>query len=143
MTRALGIDYGRKRLGLALSDEDGILASPLPTLRRGHLEDDVQALAGLAARSGANRIVVGLPQNMDGSLGGMAREVLAFVGALRRASGLEVTTFDERLTSTEAERVLGEAGLGPRRKKILQDGLAAVLILQGDLDRHRSPPPSR
>jgi putative Holliday junction resolvase len=132
--RVLGIDYGHKRLGLALSDEGETLASPLPVYRRRDTTEDHAFLAQLVEEREVSQIVVGLPRNMDGSLGEMAKQVLAFVETLRKKTHLPVGTFDERLTSAEAERVLIQADLSRKRRKTLKDSLAAVLILQGSLD---------
>lgn len=137
--RVLGIDYGRRRIGLALSDEAGVLASPLPTYVRGQSEArDIAALASLIDKHGVTAIVVGLPLNMDGSHGEMAREAEAFADRIRQETALPVGLFDERLTTTEAERVLLEADLPRRRRRELRDSLSAVLILQGHLDRQDS-----
>ena len=136
--RTLGIDYGRKRLGLALSDEDGILASPLSVYQRRDIDRDLAFLADLVVEKGVRRIILGLPRNMDGSLGEMAQEVLAFVAVLKEKTDLPVDTFDERLTSAEAERVLIQADLSRRRRKNLRDSLAAVLILQGYLESRKT-----
>ncbi len=135
--RILGIDYGRRRLGLAISDEGGILASPLPVYARRGEKEDLTFLSNLASERKAERIVLGLPLNMDGSSGEMADEVVAFAAALREESGLLVGTFDERLTSVEAERVLVQANLSRKRRKGLRDSLSAVLILQGYLESQR------
>ena len=135
--RALGIDYGRRRLGLAISDEGGILASPLPVYERRGEKEDLTFLSNLISERKAGRIVLGLPLNMDGSSGEMADEVIAFAAALREESGLPVLTFDERLTSIEAERVLVQANLSRKRRKGLRDSLSAVLILQGYLESQR------
>ncbi|GAF91875.1 unnamed protein product, partial [marine sediment metagenome] len=135
----LGIDYGRRRIGLALSDEAGILASPLPTYVRERSEArDITALTSLIDKHGVTAIVVGLPLNMDGSCGEMAREAEEFADRIRQETTLPVEMFDERLTSSEAERVLLEADLPRRRRKELRDSLSAVLILQGHLDRPNS-----
>ena len=137
--RILGIDYGRRRIGLALSDEDGILASPLSAYVRGHSEDrDVASLARVIRRHGASAVVVGQPLNLDGSRGEMAEEAEAFADRIRIATGLPVALFDERLTSQEADRAMLEANLSRRRRKALRDSLSAVLILQGHLDRRNS-----
>jgi putative Holliday junction resolvase len=134
--RVLGIDYGRKRLGLALSDEGGVLASPLATWNRARaLETDLSNITRLAGDRRVGRIVVGLPLNMDGTEGEMAREVHAFVRALAKEARCPVDTFDERLTSSETQRAMIEAGLSRRRRKEERDVLAAVLILQGYLTR--------
>ena len=132
--RILGIDYGHKRIGLALSDEGETLASPLPVYQRRDTKEDHAFLAQLVEERETSRIVVGLPRNMDGSLGEMAKEVLAFVEILKKKTGLAVDTFDERLSSAEAERVLIQADLSRKRRKTLRDSLAAVLILQGYLE---------
>jgi len=139
--RVLGIDYGRRRLGLALSDEDGVLASPLPALHRdrsGSLDRDIARLKRLIEEHNAAESVVGHPLNMDGSRGEMAREAEAFAEALRSATNRSVHLFDERLTSAEAERAMLEGNLSRRRRKELRDSLAATLILQGYLDRSRT-----
>ena len=133
--RVLGIDYGRKRVGLAVSDEAAFLARPLdPYLRTRSLDRDLQQVAQLAKGFQAETNVVGLPLNMDATKGEMAHEVEAFVEQLRATSGIQVVLSDERLTSAEAERVLIEGNVKRKDRKQLRDGLAAVLILQGYLD---------
>jgi putative Holliday junction resolvase len=133
--RVLGIDYGRARLGLALSDEDGILASPLPTLLRSRRErEDVRRIGKLVQEKGVTSLVVGLPLLMHGARGTMAEEAEAFALSLAERTGLPVRLFDERLTSSEAERAMLEGDLSRRRRRRLRDGLAAVLILQAYLD---------
>jgi len=135
--RILGIDYGHKRLGLALSDEGETLASPLPVYQRRDTTKDHAFLAQLVEEKEVSQIVVGLPRNMDGSLGEMAKQVLAFVETLKEKNDLPIDTFDERLSSIEAERVLIQADLSRKRRKTLKDSLAAVLILQGYLESKR------
>jgi putative Holliday junction resolvase len=135
--RILGIDYGRVRLGLALSDPDGVLASPLPTLSRSRrTRGDFHHIARLAREHGVARIVVGLPLLMDGTNGTMANEATAFADQVADHTRLPVDLFDERLTSSEAERAMLEGNLSRERRKRLRDGLAAVLILQAYLDAH-------
>jgi len=138
--RILGVDYGRRRIGLAVSDEEAFLASPLETLQRSRsLDRDLDSIADQARDLGAAEIVVGLPLNMDGSKGEMALETEAFARRLQQASGLDVSMWDERLTSSEAERVLLEGDVKRADRKRLRDKLAATLILQGFLDsRSRS-----
>ena len=136
--RILGIDYGHKRLGLALSDEEKILASPLPPYQRRDLNQDLAFLAALVHEKNVGQIVVGLPRNMEGSLGEMAKQVLAFVETLKKKTHLPIDTFDERLSSIEAERVLIQADLSRKRRKTLRDSLAAVLILQGYLESRKT-----
>jgi len=134
--RFLGIDYGRRRIGLALSDEEGVLASPLPPHVRTRSEADVlNDLASLMKRHGVGTVIVGWPLNMDGSRGKMAREAEAFAHRLQKRTSTPAELFDERLTTREAERALLEADLSRRKRKLLRDSLSAVLILQGYLDR--------
>lgn len=133
--RILGIDYGRRRIGLAVSDEAGFLARPLdPFLRTYSFRKDLEALARIAREFEVGTIVVGLPLNMDGSKGEMATEVEEFVTQLKAVSKIGIVVSDERLTSSEAERVLLEANVKRKDRKRLRDGLAATLILQGYLD---------
>ena len=126
--RILGIDYGRVRLGLALSDEEGILASPLPPLARSH--GDAECVAEIVQGRNVGRIVVGLPLRMDGLAGTMAEEAQAFAHEIQKHTGLPVDLVDERWTSSEAERAMLEGDLSRERRRQLRDGLAAVLILQ-------------
>lgn len=133
--RVLGIDYGRRRIGVAISDEARFLARPLdPFLRTHSLKKDLEFLAHLARELEAGSVVVGLPLNMDGSKGEMALEVEEFVVQLKAVSKIDIIVSDERLTSVEAERVLLEGDVKRKDRKRLRDGLAATLILQGYLD---------
>jgi len=134
--RTLGIDYGRQRFGLSISDASGILATPLSPYRRSHsLARDLTHLANLIFERHVTTIVVGLPLHMNGSHGEMASEAETFARALRGKTGLPTELYDERLTSSEAERVLLEADVSRTKRKALRDSLAATLILQGYLDR--------
>jgi putative holliday junction resolvase len=134
MARILGIDYGRRRIGLAISDETEMLATPLLTVEVNGLKEAVARVAEHARARGAVRIVVGLPLNMDGTAGPMAEEVREYCRRLGEATGLPVEFWDERLSSGQAERVLLEADLSRARRKQVRDKLAAQLILQGFLD---------
>jgi putative Holliday junction resolvase len=135
MSRVLGIDFGEKRLGLALSDESRTLASPLAVYERKDLQSDLRFLRDLILRYQITEIVLGLPLNMDGSLGLKAQQVLEFKRALEESLKLPVHTFDERFTTAEAERALLEANMSRRQRKAKRDALAAVLILQGYLQQ--------
>jgi putative Holliday junction resolvase len=135
MSRVLGIDFGEKRLGLALSDESRTLASPLAVYERKDLQSDLRFLRDLILRYQITEIVLGLPLNMDGSLGPKAQQVLEFKRALEESLKLTVHTFDERFTTAEAERALLEANMSRRQRKAKRDALAAVLILQGYLQQ--------
>lgn len=134
VSRILGLDYGERRIGVAISDPLGITAQGLETLVRESREKDFRALERIVESRQVVRIVVGMPKRMDGTLGRQAQRVERFVQELRDRLRVPVETWDERLTSVEAERVLRE-GTRPRaRKKGLVDRLAAVFILQGYLD---------
>jgi putative holliday junction resolvase len=135
MSRVLGIDFGEKRLGLALSDESRTLASPLAVYERKDLQSDLRFLRDLILRYQITEIVLGLPLNMDGSLGPKAQQVLEFKRALEESLKLPVHTFDERFTTAEAERALLEANMSRRQRKAKRDALAAALILQGYLQQ--------
>jgi len=135
MSRVLGIDFGTKRLGLAISDARRTLASPLTVYHRKDLQSDLQFLSDLISQYQISEIVLGLPINMDGSLGEKAHQVLEFKRILEEHVKIPVLTFDERLTTAEAERVLLQADLSRRKRKAKRDGLAAVLILQGYLQK--------
>jgi putative Holliday junction resolvase len=135
VARVLGIDFGEKRLGLALSDESRTLASPLAVYERKDLQSDLRFLRDLILRYQITEIVLGLPLNMDGSLGPKAQQVLEFKRALEESLKLPVHTFDERFTTAEAERALLEANMSRRKRKTKRDALAAVLILQGYLQQ--------
>jgi putative Holliday junction resolvase len=137
--RVLGLDVGDRRIGVALSDETRTLASGLPTLERVGPRKDLQAVAALARRHGAGEIVVGLPRNMNGSIGPQAEKVQAFGEALKPVARVPVRYWDERLTTVEAEQILIERDVSRQRRKGLVDQVAAVLILQGYLDAQPRP----
>jgi len=132
--RILALDLGEKRIGLAVSDPERVLASGRGVYQRRNLDDDLEYLKRLIAEEGIGELVLGLPQNMDGSLGPQAERALEFQRSLEERLNLPVQLFDERLTTAEAERVLLEADLSRRRRRLVRDELAAVLILQGYLD---------
>ncbi len=135
MPRALGIDHGDKRIGLALSDAGGILATPYDVvLGEAALWPVIEELI---AEEGVEHIVVGLPLDMDGTEGPRARHVREFCARVAERTALPVDTWDERLTSVAAEDLLTAAGLHGHRRKARVDKVAAQLILQGWLDRPR------
>lgn len=129
------MDYGRRRLGLAVSDVLGMASHPLPALARQGPERDLAALRQLVASREVRRLVVGLPLNMDGSEGPMAAEARAFGQWLAQATGLPLLFEDERLSTDAAEEFLRGAGLRPSDRKRLRDSVAAALILQAVLER--------
>jgi putative Holliday junction resolvase len=138
MVKILAVDWGRARLGLAVSDDLGVTAQGLTSLPRVSETKDVEALAAYVRDLGIGAIVVGLPKNMDGSLGPSAEAAQAFARALRERLGIPVHLWDERLTTRAAERTLIGAGMRRRARRGVVDQMAATMILQGFLDRQRA-----
>ena len=136
--RYLGLDVGDVRIGVALSDETGTLASGLPTLEAAGPRRDAQAVAALVREHGVREVVVGVPLRLDGSPGSQARKVIGFVERLRRVLRVPVVTRDERLTSVAARERLAEAGGRRRVGKDRLDRAAATLILQEYLDERKA-----
>jgi putative Holliday junction resolvase len=135
--RYLGLDVGDRRIGVALSDETGTLATGLPTLRRVGPRKDVRAVAELIRRHEAGEVVVGLPRRLDGGLGPQAQKVLAFMEDLRPSAKVPLVPWDERFTSAMAEQALMEGDVSRRDRKDLVDKVAAILILQNYLDSRK------
>jgi putative holliday junction resolvase len=137
VARILAVDYGEKRIGLAVSDELGITASPLMTLARRSDDETVWQIAQLVSKLRVTQIVVGLPRRTDAQEGEMERKVKAFAEKLRQAVSVPVVLFDERFTTRIAEQVLLEADLSRRKRKQVRDRLAAVILLQSFLEAQR------
>lgn len=135
----LGLDLGARRIGLAISDERGVLAFPVGFLERAGLAQDLVALRALIAERGATRIVVGLPLQLDGREGPGARAAREFARALGEATSLPIELIDERLTTVEAEHALREASPKTRRaRKQVIDAMAATLMLRSWLEASAS-----
>ncbi len=137
MMRIMGLDMGTHTIGIAISDELGLTAQGLKTLKRKSKEDDLREIAAVIGQFHISKIVVGLPKNMNGTLGEQAANVLGWVDVLKDQTRLPVETWDERLSTVGANKVLLEADLSRRKRKKVIDKLAAVLILQGYLDGNR------
>lgn len=135
--RVLGIDYGERRIGVAVSDPLGLTAQGLPTLRVRNLPDAIERVLKLASEYDVAEIVVGLPLHLDGSESEQAKKARRFAERLKRASQRSVTLWDERLTTVQAERSLREMGRSPSRNRDQVNRLAAALLLQNYLDRKR------
>lgn len=137
--RALGLDLGDRRIGVAVSDADGLVATPIEVVERTRdTAGDHRRLLALAAEWEAEIIVIGLPLSLSGDEGPAARKVLAEVEALGALTALPVATYDERLTTVTADRILQEQGLrAPERRKVV-DQVAAAVMLQAWLDAHRT-----
>jgi putative Holliday junction resolvase len=132
--KVLGLDIGEKRIGIAVSDELGYTAQGLRVLNRNSLEADLKVLQEIINETEATEVVVGLPKNMDGSLGESAQKVLSFANKMEEAIAVPVILWDERWTTAEATRLLVEADLSRTKRRKVVDKVAAVLILQGYLD---------
>ena len=130
--RILGVDFGRVRIGIAISDELGMLAHPLKTVSSS--KEAMEEIAAVVREKDVERVVVGLPRHMDGRMGESAEEALAFAGKLRELLPCEVVTWDERLTTVAANRALRESGQRTRESRKIVDQVAAQMILQGYLD---------
>jgi len=135
--RIMGLDIGTRTIGIAISDALRITAQGVKTLRRKSMEEDFKEIAALIRQFEIEKIVVGLPQNMDGTLGRQAEKVLKWMEDLKDRIQIPVATWDERLSTVEASKVLLEADLSRKKRKEVIDKLAAVLILQGYLDQGR------
>ncbi|MDQ3470529.1 MAG: Holliday junction resolvase RuvX [Actinomycetota bacterium] len=137
--RALGLDLGSKRIGVAVSDRSGTIASALTVLQRGRSRhDDHRRIADLVTAEEAECVVVGLPRSMSGGLGPAARAALSEVVVLATVVGVPVETHDERLTTVTAQRVLAEQGRRGRAGRQVVDKVAAAVILQAWLDARRA-----
>jgi putative holliday junction resolvase len=139
MVRALGLDIGKRRIGVAVSDPLGLLARPVETVHSKSLNVDVARIVELARELEAEVIVVGDPLHMSGEAGTMSTRAHRFGDALAEASGLPVEYCDERLTSVEAERVLRDQGVSPRKARDQIDAMAAAIILQSYLNARKPP----
>lgn len=139
--RILALDVGTKRIGLAVSDPLGFTAQGLGVLERKGWDRDLATLVEMARPYRVQEIVVGLPRHMDGRLGEQAEEILALARALGEALGVQVATWDERLTTVAAERLLIEADLSRRKRRRVVDQVAASLILQAYLDGRKKGEP--
>jgi putative Holliday junction resolvase len=138
-SRLLGLDFGARRIGIAVSDELGLTAQPVLTLVRRNLRQDLKSLGRLLRKFNCSAIVLGNPLYLSGDLSPQAAKTQSFAGILRQAFPLPVHLWDERLTSAEAHRHLDAAGCARSTHRDVVDQVAAVLILQSFLDARRSP----
>lgn len=133
--RVMGLDVGTKTIGVALSDPLGWTAQGLEVIRRRGLDRDLQRLGEIMEEYQVERVVMGLPRNMNGTLGPQADVVRQFIGTFQQRFDAPVDTWDERLTTVAAEKVLVGADVSRAKRKQVIDKMAAVMILQGYLDR--------
>ncbi|MCI6859015.1 MAG: Holliday junction resolvase RuvX [Eubacterium sp.] len=140
--RWMGLDYGTKTTGVAISDALGITAQGVETITRKSNKKLRQTLArieSLVSEYQVKRIILGLPKNMNNTLGERAEETKEFQEMLERRTGLEVVLWDERLTTVESERILKDGGVRRENRKERVDWMAAALILQSYMDAHPIP----
>lgn len=132
--RILAIDYGRRKIGLALSDELGLTARPLATIPRVNRRTDLKRLGQICKENSVRRVIVGHPLHLSGEAGEMAAEAARFAARLRKETGVETELVDERLTSWEAQQLAGETS-SKRGKGVPLDDLAAAILLREYLER--------
>ena len=132
--RIMGLDVGDKTIGVAVSDLMGLTAQGVKTIKRVGKKKDIEALKEIIKERQVNKIVSGLPKNMNGTLGPQGEKVLKLCELIKEETGLEIDFWDERLTTVAAERSLIEGDVSRKKRKKVIDMLAAVIILQGYLD---------
>jgi len=135
--RALGLDLGHRRIGIAISDSDGLVSTPYTTLLANNQQDDIVAILDIASREEVDLIVLGLPLSLDGGIGPQAQLTLDFCDLLRSATDVPVETWDERYSTLEAKAYLRDAGFTPSRVRARVDASAATVLLQSYLDSMR------
>ena len=135
--RIMGLDFGTKRIGIAISDELLLTAQGINSLERKALKDDLEELSKLAKGNNVEEIVIGLPLNMNGTYSAKTKEAVEFADELSKIVSVPIKTWDERLTSMQAERVLLEADVSRAKRKKVTDKLAAQIILQSYLDSRK------
>ena len=136
--RVLSIDFGEKRIGLALSDSLGLIASPLEVFEYSSREKALDRIAETIKRKEANEVIVGLPLEMNGNRGVKAKEAEEFADSLRKIINIPVFCWDERLTTAEAQRALLEANMSRAGRRQRTDMVAAALLLQSYLEARRN-----
>lgn len=134
--RILGIDYGEKRIGLALSDEMEMTARGLSVIERRSKKADLEAIAAAVSEHAVGAIVVGYPLRLDGTAGIQCDKIDRFIAALRDVVSVPVIAWDETLSTKEAEGLMREAGVKRKKKRGMVDRIAAAVILQDYLNRH-------
>ncbi len=134
MKRALGVDLGDVRIGIAISDELGMLAHPVATLKADAGQPASALVAKMADEKGVETIVIGIPRNMDGSHGAASQKCRAVADELEALGRFKIVRWDERLTTVAAQRALHESGRNAKKSRAVIDQVAAQMLLQGWLD---------
>ncbi len=141
--RIMGLDLGEKTIGVAVSDPLGWTAQAVEVIRRGeNIGGEIRRLRELIEHYGVEMILLGLPKNMNGTLGDQGRKAVEYAGLIREELGLPVEMWDERLSTVSAERILLEADMSRAKRKKNIDKMAAAVILQGYLDARARRTPS-
>jgi putative Holliday junction resolvase len=133
--RILGLDVGEKTIGVAVSDPLGFTAQGVDTIRRRNIKYDIDEIIKYCNEYGCNTIVVGLPKNMNGTIGPSGEKVLGFCEEIKKSIDCKIEMWDERLTTVAAHRAMLEADLSRAKRKKIVDKIAAIYILQGYMDR--------
>lgn len=136
--RIMGLDIGDKTIGVAVSDLMGLTAQGVKTVKRVGKKKDIEALKGIIKERQVNKIVSGLPKNMNGTLGPQGEKVIKFCELLEEETGIKIEYWDERLSTVAAEKTLIQGNVRRENRKCVIDMVAAVIILQGYLDRQRN-----
>ena len=136
--RIMGLDVGDKTIGVAVSDLMGLTAQGVKTIKRVGKKKDIEALKEIIKERQVNKIVSGLPKNMNGTLGPQGEKVIKFCELLEEEAGIKIEYWDERLSTVAAERTLIQGNVRRENRKGVIDMVAAVIILQGYLDRQRN-----
>nr|WP_317332961.1 Holliday junction resolvase RuvX [uncultured Romboutsia sp.] len=136
--RVMGLDIGDKTIGVAVSDLMGLTAQGVKTVKRVGKKKDIEALKEIIKERQVNKIVSGLPKNMNGTLGPQGEKVIKFCELLEEETGIKIEYWDERLSTVAAERTLIQGNVRRENRKGVIDMVAAVIILQGYLDRQRN-----
>lgn len=134
----MGLDVGDKTIGVALSDPMFLLAQPIETIKRKKVKDDIKRLKELIDENEVNLLVVGLPKNMNNSIGPQSMKVMSFVDLIKKDIDIEITYEDERMTTIQSEAVLIDMKVRRENRKRYIDKIAAAFILQTYLDRRKN-----
>lgn len=133
--RILGLDVGQKTIGVAISDPLGFTAQGITTIRRENRKKDIETLKGLCSEYEVETIVIGLPKNMNGSIGFAGEKIIEFSELIKEEIGIKIEFWDERLTTVAAHKAMLEADMSRGKRKKIVDKIASTYILQGYLDR--------
>jgi putative Holliday junction resolvase len=136
--RSLGLDVGERRIGVAMSDPTGLIASPVDHILNDEIDQAIRAVAGLVEKYQVERVVVGMPYSLTGQAGPAAVSVQKFIEELHAVIKVPVVTWDERLSTVAAQRSMSASRVKKKRQRDLRDAVAAALILQGYLDYQRN-----